>query len=343
MKRAMTRALLACVLGLLVFAQIAGATDPASVAADEAVAISDAVTVTPPAETSGAEAVTVLDTAGVFPPTSVASGDPVAVGDAVGVFPAAAQVVDESAQVIDAVGVFPSVSAPVDERAHVDDAVTVSPSPFITSQESVAVGDAVTVAASPALVVAESANVADSVAVEPQLFPTQTALVAQTEPLVAGRSESFTVSVTAGGAPATSGSVTLKDGDVIVAGPKLVDGAGNATFTVNGLTLGSHVFTATFDGMPLFSPSTATANVDVYDYTLALSPSAQNVQRGSTATYSLTASLVPGSSTGGSTATLPLAVSGVPAGATASLSGALALPSLGTTTLQVVTTATTAV
>ena len=363
MKRALTRALLACALSLLFGAQIAGATDPASVAADEPVAVSDAVTVTPPAESSGAEGVTVLDTAGVFPPADAASGEPVSVGDAVGVFPSVSQVVDEPTHVADAVGVFPPANALVDEPTNVADAVTVSPSPFVTSPESVAVGDAVTVSpspsvtspesvavgdavtvnASPVLVVAETAHVADSVLVEPQLFPTQTSLVAQTEPLLAGRSESFTVTVTAGGAPATSGSVTLKDGDAVVAGPKPVDGTGHATFTVNGLTLGSHTLTASFDGMPLFLSSAGTTNVDVYDYALSLSPSTQTVQRGATATYSLTAALVPGSSTGGSTATLALAVSGAPAGATAALSGALALPSLGTTTLRVATTATTSV
>jgi hypothetical protein len=205
----------------------------------------------------------------------------------------------------------------------------------------VAVGDAVAVAASPAIAVQESAHVADNVLVEPQLFPTQTSLMAQTEPLLLGRSESLNVTVTAGGAPATSGAVTLKEGNTTLAGPIPVDTTGHATFTIGGLTLGTHALSASFDGLPLFRASSGTTNVDVYDYALSVFPSAQTVQRGGAVTYALTAALAPGSSTAASTATLPLSVSGVPTGATASFSGSLALPALGTTTLLVSTTAAT--
>ncbi len=314
---------LACV-ALALMAQIAGA-DPVDlgIGSDESVALMDAVTVTPPAST--------------------ASDEPIGVSDVVGVFPPAAASGDSTVAVTDQVGVFPSASIMSGEPVAVADSVSVAPSPVVGVAESVGVSDAVSVAPSPVIGVQEQTSVADEVTVEPLLLPTHTSLVPGTEPLLRGRAETLVATVTEGGSPVTSGEVTLEDGGAVIAGPTRVDATGRASFVVNGLVLGPHALSASFDGAPVFLSSDASATVDVYDYALSLASPAQIVQRGAATTYSLTAALVPGSFTGGSTATLPLDVSGVPAGATASFSDPLALPSLGTTTLQIATTPTASV
>ena len=53
---------------------------------------------------------------------------------------------------------------------------------------------------------------------------------------------------------------------------------GHVAFDVHPLTLGPHVFTASFDGTPIFTTSQASATVDVYDYALSVTTSAQTVR-----------------------------------------------------------------
>lgn len=334
----------ACVLACLAFAliaQVAGAdlVGPA-IGSDETVATMDAVTVTPPASTGSDEPVGLSDAVGVFPPAAASGDSTVAVTDQVGVFPSASIGSGEPVALTDSVNVAPSPFVPDLEPLSVSDSVTVAPSPLIGDAEPVGVSDAVSVAPSPVIGVQEHASVVDEVTVEPLLPPTRTSLVPGAEPLLRGGAETLVATVTAAGAPVTLGQVTLEDGGVVIAGPTRVDATGRASFVVNGLALGTHSLTASYDGAPAFLSSGGAATVDVYDYTLSLVPAVQTVQRGAAATYSLTAALVPGSSTAGSTATLSLSVSGVPTGATASFSVPLALPSLGTTALQIATTPT---
>lgn len=337
----------ACVLACIAFAlsaQLAGADSVGpAIGSDESVAITDGVTVTPPAASASDERVAVSDVVGVVLPAAASGDSTVAVTDQVGVFPQASIGSAEPVVVTDSVSVAPSPFLSDSEPVSVSDSVVVLTSPVAGVAESVGVSDAVSVATSPVIGVEEHALVVDAVTVEALLPPTRTSLVPGAEPLLRGRAETLVATVTAGGSPVTSGEVTLRDGGAVIAGPTRVDATGRASFVVDGLALGSHSLSASFDGAPIFLSSDGAATVDVYDYALSLSPPAQNVQRGAVATYSLTAALVPGSSTGGSTATLPLSVSGTPTGATASFSGPLALPSLGTTTLQVATTPTTAV
>ena len=334
----------ACVLACLAFAliaQVAGAdlvgpaigsdetvatmdavtvTPPASTGSDEPVGLSDAVGVFPPAAASGDSTVAVTDQVGVFPSASLGSGEPVALTDSVNVAPSPFVPDLEPLSVSDSVTVAPSPIVGDAEPVGVSDAVSVAPSPIVGDAEPVGVSDAVSVAPSPVIGVQEQASVVDEVTVEPLLPPTRTSLVPGAEPLLRGGAETLVATVTAAGAPVTLGQVTLVDGGVVVAGPTRVDATGRASFVVNGLALGTHSLTASYDGAPAFLSSSGAATVDVYDYTLSLVPAVQTVQRGAAATYSLTAALVPGSSTAGSTATLPLSVSAVPTGATASFS-----------------------
>jgi hypothetical protein len=342
---------LAC-LAFALSVQIAGAGVGPAVDADEAVAIADSVAVYPAVSSTSDESTRVSDSVGVFPPVAAGSDENATITDAVGVFPAAQAGADESVTVGDTVGVFPPVSADgstmvsvsdevgvfpaprilVDESVQVSDAVTVTPAASIAADEPVVVRDDVTVTPGPYAAVDELVTVADETLVEPVLIATATTANADVEPLLLGRDETIRAAVAVGATPATSGFVMVKEGGTVVAGPLPVL-AGGATFTLHGLTLGTHTLTVAYGGTPQLTPSSTTVVVHVYDYALAVAPAQSTVQRGGTTPVTVAATLVPGSSVGTSTATLPLALANAAAGVTGTFAGTLSLPTLGSSTL----------
>src|SRR6266542_4151691 len=340
--RALARwAALACV-ALAVLAQVAGADVTTPVDVDEPIAVADAVAVYPAAAVGSDESAHVADAVGVFPPVAVDDATPVGVADAVGVFPAVAVEDSTSVGVADAVGVFPAATVASDEPVHVSDDVSVIPPAIVVAAEPLHVQDDVAISVAPYVADDEHVGVNDETSVEALLSPTRTTVAAGAEPLLLGGDEVLRASVSANGTPASSGFVTLLDGGVIIAGPLPLLPDGSVTFTVHGLSLGTHTLTAVFGGTPLLTTSEGTIDVHVYDYALSLAPATATVQRGGTVDYALTATLAPGSATGGSTAALALDVVGLPSGVSSSFAGALTLPSLGTTTLNVAATATAA-
>ncbi len=340
--RALARwAALACV-ALAVLAQVAGADVTTPVDVDEPIAVADAVAVYPAAAVGSDESAHVADAVGVFPPVVVDDATPVGVADAVGVFPAVAVEDSTSVGVADAVGVFPAATVASDEPVHVSDDVSVIPPAIVVAAEPLHVQDDVAVSLAPYVADVEHVGVNDETSVEALLSPTTTTVAAGAEPLLLGGDEVLRASVSANGTPASSGFVTLLDGGVIIAGPLPLLPDGSVTFMVHGLSLGTHTLTAVFGGTPLLTTSEGTIDVHVYDYALSLAPATATVQRGGTVDYALTATLAPGSATGGSTAALALDVVGLPSGVSSSFAGALTLPSLGTTTLNVAATATAA-
>jgi hypothetical protein len=72
-------------------------------------------------------------------------------------------------------------------------------------------------------------------------------LVSNPNPSVAGELVTFTATVTSGGSPVSTGTVTFADGAATL-GVVSVDGSGQATLATNALASGGHTITATYSG-----------------------------------------------------------------------------------------------
>jgi hypothetical protein len=84
---------------------------------------------------------------------------------------------------------------------------------------------------------------------------TTTSLQSSQQRATTGQSVTFTATVTSGGNPVTSGTVTFEDGGLVPAGTVSGDnvvtlnGSGQATFTTSSLAEGDHNITATYSGV----------------------------------------------------------------------------------------------
>jgi hypothetical protein len=92
---------------------------------------------------------------------------------------------------------------------------------------------------------------------------TGTALRSSAPTSVYGQSVTFTATVTAGGNPVTSGSVTFQDGSTVLASNVPLNASGQATFSTSTLTPGPHTLTANYSGSGIFLTSSGTANQTV--------------------------------------------------------------------------------
>ena len=79
---------------------------------------------------------------------------------------------------------------------------------------------------------------------------TTTTVASNNNPAIVGQSVSFTATVVRASnhSAVTTGTVTFKEGAVVLAGPTPVNGSGRATFTTSSLTVGSHTITAFYSG-----------------------------------------------------------------------------------------------
>lgn len=85
--------------------------------------------------------------------------------------------------------------------------------------------------------------------------PTTTVLTSTPNPSTFGASVTLRATVTAGDDPVTTGTVQLSDGGTPLGVPVPVNGAGVASLTTSGLTVGSHVITATYGGTATLAES----------------------------------------------------------------------------------------
>ena len=120
--------------------------------------------------------------------------------------------------------------------------------------------------------------------------PTTTAVAASPSPSTYGQSVTFTATVTTGGNPVTSGTVTFSEGTTVLAGAVPLDGNGHAHFSISTLSASGspHLISATYSGDATDATSSAiasqsvnpapvtvsgiTANNKVYDGTSTASP-----------------------------------------------------------------------
>jgi hypothetical protein len=227
------------------------------------------------------------------------------------------------------VTVSPPASVPGAEGVTIADAVSVVPPATILSDETVHVADAPSIVPPASAAAAETARVTDEVSVVPTAAPTTTAVTAAPNPALFGTAVQLQATVSSSGGAVDSGAVTFDDGATQLGPPVPVDASGHASLTVSTLSLGSHLIAADYGGSSGFLGSSAMTTEGIYDYTLALAPATQTVQRGATASFTLTSSLSVGSTAVG----LPSLIALTPS--PAATAGPLALP--GSTTVAVAT------
>jgi hypothetical protein len=88
--------------------------------------------------------------------------------------------------------------------------------------------------------------------------PTTTTLTSSLNPSSQGQPVTFTATVMSGSTAVGTGTVTFREGALVLAGPTAVNGTGQASFTTSALTAGSHTITATYNGTASFAPSSGT-------------------------------------------------------------------------------------
>jgi uncharacterized delta-60 repeat protein len=98
-------------------------------------------------------------------------------------------------------------------------------------------------------------------AVNVTVLPLSTSLVSSVTTSTYGQSVSFTVTVTIGGSPVSSGTIELLDGTANIASGS-VNGNGQFSFTTTSLVTGAHTITAQFSA-PGLSPSSSVVNLQV--------------------------------------------------------------------------------
>jgi hypothetical protein len=106
-----------------------------------------------------------------------------------------------------------------------------------------------------------------------------------------GQSVAFTVTVTSGGSPVTSGTVTFQDGNIILASAVALNGNGQAAFSVSSLTAGTHTITVSYSGTATLLSSSGSVVQTVNPAPLTISADNESMVYGSpfptlTASYS---------------------------------------------------------
>lgn len=86
---------------------------------------------------------------------------------------------------------------------------------------------------------------------------TATSLTSSLNPSTVGDSVTFTATVTSGGSPVTSGTVSFADGATPLGSSVALDASGQATLTTSGLMVGTHAISAEYGGTADFQQSAA--------------------------------------------------------------------------------------
>jgi len=87
---------------------------------------------------------------------------------------------------------------------------------------------------------------------------TTTTVTSSPNPSRTGTPVTFTATVTSGGSPVSTGTVTFAEGGVILAAGVAVNASGMASFSTSALTEGTHAITASYNGTAAFNVSSGT-------------------------------------------------------------------------------------
>ena len=94
--------------------------------------------------------------------------------------------------------------------------------------------------------------------------PTQTLLTASASQALTGQSVQFTATVTAGGNPLTSGTVTFQENGVTLFGPITLNGTNTAQYTTSSLSEGIHNIAAVYnDPSNTYYPSSSSVSIEI--------------------------------------------------------------------------------
>jgi hypothetical protein len=87
---------------------------------------------------------------------------------------------------------------------------------------------------------------------------TETTVTSSQNPSDSGEPVTFTATVTSGSEAVSVGAVTFREGEIVLAGPVVVDSSGRASFTTAALTTGPHTIAADYEDSGDFRPSSDT-------------------------------------------------------------------------------------
>ena len=301
---------------------------PISITIDDGISASDGPTALPPAVVGTGESVATSDAALLRLAITLARSEGVAVVDDPSILLGILLKDGEPITSADAVALLLGIHLQDGEAVAGTDAVSLLLGIRLADGETVTGSDLVSLLLGIRQTVSETVSVGDEVSAKAIVTPTTTTLTTSGSPALAGTSVTFTASVASAGSPVHAGSVVFSVDGTPVGQPVAVDGNGVAQLTTSALALGSHTVQAAYGGTAAYLPSSATASQGVWDFTLSLTPSDLTVQRGDTASFTVSAALVQGSVTAG----LPLLTLSASEGTVARQ---LAVP--GTTVLQIPT------
>ena len=96
---------------------------------------------------------------------------------------------------------------------------------------------------------------------------TTTTVVGSPNPSTTGSNVTFTATVTSGGSPVTTGTVTFTEGATVLAANVALNGSGQASFNKSNFAEGNHIVTATYNGVASFNTSNGSVNQRVNNVT----------------------------------------------------------------------------
>jgi hypothetical protein len=323
---------LAAAAALLACARPAGAAtvppQPISITIDDGFSASDGSNALPSVVFGTGESVATSDAALLRLAITLARSEGVAVVDDPSILLGILLKDGEPITSADAVALLLGIRLQDGETVAGTDAVSLLLGIRLADGETVTGSDLVSLLLGIRQTVNETVSVGDEVSAKAIVVPTTTTLTTSGSPALAGTSVTFTASIASAGNPVRAGSVVFSVDGAPVGQPVPVDGNGVAQLTTSALALGSHTVRAAYGGTAAYLPSSATVSQGVWDFTLSLTPSDLTVQRGDTASFTVTAAPVQGSVTEG----LPFLTLAASEGTVARQ---LAVP--GTTVLQIST------
>jgi len=277
----------------------ADAPPPISVSIDDGLTASDGGAVVPPAVFGTGESIGAGDSAVVRLAISVARSEGVAVADDPTFLLGILLNSGEPVSTADVVKLLLGIELANGESVSGQDAVSLLLGIRQSATEPVSVADVASLLLGVKQTTTEQVSVGDAVSVTPLVVPTATTVASSASPALPGTTVTYTATVGAGnGRPVPVGTVTFSvDGTSL--GSAAVDANGVARLAGTAPALGSHTVQASYGGAAGYAPSSGTTSQGVWDFVLSVTPAEVVVQRGGTATFTVTATLVQGSVTDG--------------------------------------------
>jgi len=278
----------------------ADAPPPISISIDDGVTASDSGTALPPVVVGTGESVSTDDGAIFRLAITLAHSEGLAVADDPSFLLGILLQSGEPIATADLVNLLLGIRLADGETVSGQDAVSLLLGIRQSDDETVSVTDAAALLLAIRQQTTEPVSVGDAVSVTPLVVQTTTSVASSASPALAGTPVTYTATVTtAGGKPVTAGTVTFSLDGGTALGSASLGSNGVAVLATTAPALGSHTVQASYGGAPGYASSSGTTTQGVWDFALSLTPTDVTVQRGGTATFTVSATLVPGSAADG--------------------------------------------